>query len=96
MHASLRVRCTKSQKVAIPHPFYNLGYPTFKTEVTVSDAEFDREYRTGVKTFVKRDHAIKFAYHCNLDTVTCPVYDDVNGQWVYNAVETGKIAAEIN
>ena len=53
-------------------PFHNLGYPTFKTEVTVSDAEFDREYRTRVKTFVKRDHAIKFAYHCNLDTVTCP------------------------
>ena len=50
----------------------------------------------GVKAFIKRDHAIKFAYHCNLDTLTCPVYDDVNGQWVYNAVETSKIASEIN
>ena len=72
------------------------GIPLPETDVALSVEEFDRRYRQKIKAFLNRDDAIKFAYHCNLDTLTCPVYDSVEDQWVYNADETGRLAAEIN
>ncbi len=68
--------------------------PLFKTPI--SDEQFDRDYRHKVKAFIKRDDAIRFAYHCNLVGVMCPVYDRVDGKWVYNPEETGKVADDIN
>jgi hypothetical protein len=62
----------------------------------VSDEEFEREYRHKIKAFIKRDDAITFAYHCNLDGVMCPVYDRVDDTWVYNPEETAKVADDIN
>jgi hypothetical protein len=70
------------------------GLPLFKHPV--SDEEFERKYRHGVKAFIKRYDAITFAYHCNLDSVACPVYDRVGDKWVYNPDETGKVADQIN
>lgn len=67
--------------------------PLFKTEV--SDEQFEREYRHKIKAFVQRDDAIKFALHCNLAGVTCPVYDRVGNGWEYNADETGRISEDI-
>ena len=66
------------------------GLSLFKE--AVSDEEFERKYRHKLKAFIKRGHAITYAYHCNLDGVACPVYDRVDGKWVYNAEETGKFA----
>src|SRR5689334_11043161 len=62
----------------------------------VSDEEFERTYKHKVKAFLDRDDAIDFAYHCNLVSVMCPVYDRVGGEWVYNSEETGKVAEDIN
>lgn len=70
------------------------GLPLFKRPV--SGEEFERKYRPRVKAFIKRDDAITFAYHCNLDGVTCPVYDRVDDKWVYNPNETRKVADDIN
>jgi hypothetical protein len=70
------------------------GLPLFKRPV--SDDEFERKYRHGIKAFIKRYDAITFAYHCNLDSVACPVYDRVGDKWVYNPDETGKVADQIN
>jgi hypothetical protein len=65
-------------------------------EKPVSDEEFARAYRHKVKAFIKRDDAITFAYHCNLANVMCPVYDKVDGKWICNTEETGKVADAIN
>jgi len=70
------------------------GLPLFKRPL--SDEEFDRDYRAKVKAFLDRDDAIGFAYHCNLVSVQCPVYDRVGDEWVYNADETGRVADDIN
>lgn len=70
------------------------GLPLFKTPI--SDEQFGRDYRNKVKAFSKRDDAIRFAYHCNLAGVMCPVYDRVDGKWVYNPEETEKVADDIN
>ncbi len=70
------------------------GLPLFKRPV--SDDEFEREYRHRVKAFIKRQDAIAFAYHCNLDSVMCPVYDRVEDKWIYNDEETGNVADDIN
>ena len=61
----------------------------------LSDEEFDRKYRSYTKAFIDRDHAIDFAYHCNLMAVQCPVYDRVGDECVYNHDETGRVAADI-
>lgn len=70
------------------------GLPLFKRPL--SDEDFDRDYREKVRAFLDRDHAIDFAYHCNLVSVQCPVYDRVGGEWVYNGDETERVAEDIN
>jgi hypothetical protein len=62
----------------------------------VLDGQFERDYRHQVKAFIRREDAVKFAYHCNLASLLCPVYDSVDGEWVYNKEETGKVAEDIN
>lgn len=61
----------------------------------VSDDEFEFRSRRKVKAFLDPEDAIEFAYHCNLDGVMCPVYDDVDGEWVYNEEATGRLAVRI-
>jgi hypothetical protein len=68
--------------------------PIFNNPVT--NDEFEAKYRHRVKAFLLRDHAITFAYHCNLDSVQCPVYEWSGGKWVYNEEETVKVADDIN
>jgi hypothetical protein len=70
------------------------GLPLFTRPLT--DVEFERDYRARVRAFIDRDHAITFAYHCNLVGVQCPVYDRVGEEWVYNSEETGRVADCIN
>jgi hypothetical protein len=80
-------------------PPYNTDPRSYKITLfkeLVSDEQFERDYRHKVKAFIRREDAITFAYHCNLVNVMCPVYDRVDGQWVYNKDETGKVAADIN
>lgn len=67
--------------------------PVFKHELT--EEEFS-EYRGKIKAFVNRDDAIGFAYHCNLDSVQCLVYDREGDEWIYNSEETRNIAEEIS
>jgi hypothetical protein len=54
------------------------------------------QLRDRIKAFTKRNDAIRFAYHCNLDTVIFAVYDRVDDRWVLNSDETGKIAADVD
>jgi hypothetical protein len=70
------------------------GLPLFKRPVT--NEEFESHYRDRVKAFLDRDHAITFAYHCNLVGVRCPVYEWNGDEWVYNKEETGRVAEDIN
>jgi hypothetical protein len=79
------------------------GYPTDPRHYhlplfrePVSDEEFDRAYRTRVKAFIEREHAIQFAWGCNMIGVRCPVYERVNGQWVYSESETEKMAEDLS
>lgn len=76
--------------------FTNPSYPTdprhyklpvFENEPT--DEEYEKDYKHRVKAFIRRDDAISFAYHCNLITVTCPVYEKIDGKWVYSSEKTG-------
>ena len=62
----------------------------------VSDDVFERDYKQKLRAFLVRDDAITFAYHCNLVSVWCPVFDLVNGEWLQNSDETGKVADDIN
>src|SRR5262249_51048898 len=68
--------------------------PIFRRPVT--DAEFERDYRHRVKAFTDRDHAIRFAWSCNMVNVQCPVYDLVGCEWVQNDVETLRLAEELS
>jgi hypothetical protein len=52
--------------------------------------------KAGLKAFVNRDDAIAFAYHCNLVSVMCPVFDRVGDKWVFNEAETSRMADDIN
>jgi hypothetical protein len=70
------------------------GLPLFKRPI--SDEEFERDYRTKVKAFLNREHAIEFAYNCNLVGVQCPVYDRIGDEWEYNSDEAGRVADDIN
>src|SRR5262245_37514818 len=62
----------------------------------VSEEEFERDYKHKFKAFLDREDAITFAYHCNLASLMCPVYDLVGDEWVYNPEETGAVADDIN
>jgi len=85
------------------HPFQEPGYTTdprhyglspFNTPVT--DEEFERCYRDKVKAFIRREDAIAFTCSANLLNVACPVYDRVDGKWIYNDPETHRLAEDIN
>jgi hypothetical protein len=92
--------------VVIGEPYRPFVEPAYVTDpryyglqllsTPVSDEQFECEYRHKFKAFIRRKDAIRFAYHCNLIGVSCPVYDRVAGEWVYNAEATGKVADEIN
>jgi hypothetical protein len=85
-----------------PHQPYN--EPSYSTDprtygVFLKPEMPDEEYakvRDSVKAFVNRDDAIDFAYHCNLVGVMCPVFDRVDDRWIYNELETSRIADDIN
>ena len=61
----------------------------------VTDEEYEKA-KANLKAFINRDDAIAFAYHCNLDSVMCPVYDKVGDDWKYNEAETSRMADDIN
>ena len=90
--------------VGDPHrPFEEPSYSTDPRHyglqllnTAVSDEEFDRKYRHKLKAFLDQDDAIDFAYHCNLVSVLCPVYDRIGDEWVHNDEETANVANDIN
>ena len=61
----------------------------------ISDEEYAEACKR-MKVFVKRDDAIDFAYHCNLASLTCPVFDRVGAAWKFNEDETSRMADDIN
>ena len=63
---------------------------------SVTDEEFDRLYRHKVKAFLEPEHAIDFAYHCNLVSVLCQVFDLIDGNWCYNEDATSRLYSQIN
>ena len=76
-----------------PYPTDPRAYGVLKFGVT--DEQY-AEAKSGLKAFVNRDDAMDFAYHCNLASVICPVFDREGGDWTFNEAETSRMADDIN